>query len=60
MDGTVLAHTRRKETKAGGQLSAESSICCDVFVLRGSGTEGGLVVQRRAAKYRHSAGPVLS
>lgn len=24
---------------------------------RGSGTEGGLVVDLRAAKYRHSAGP---
>ena len=26
-------------------------------VVRGRGTEGGLVVQRRAAKERHSVGP---
>jgi hypothetical protein len=57
MEGTVLAHTRRKEVKAGGQLSAVSSIGGDDLLLRGSGTEGGLVVQRRAAKYRHNAGP---
>jgi hypothetical protein len=57
MEGTVLAHTRRKEVKAGGQLSAVSSIGGDDLLIRGSGTEGGLVVQRRAAKYRHNAGP---
>jgi hypothetical protein len=59
MEGTVLAHTRRNEVKAVGQFSADSSSDGDVFelLLRGSGTEGGLVVQRRAAKYRHRAGP---
>ena len=57
MEGTVLAHTRRKEAKAGGQLAADSSVGNEVSVLRGSGTEGGFVVLRRAAKYRHNAGP---
>ena len=27
--------------------------------FRGRGTDGGLVVERRAAKYRHNAGPGL-
>lgn len=59
MDGTAFAHTRRKGTKAGGQLSCESSIGCEDedFDDRGRGTEGGLVVHRKAAKYKHSAGP---
>ena len=42
---------------AGGQFSVDSSIGCDLLLCRGSGTDGGSVVQRRAAKYRHSAGP---
>jgi hypothetical protein len=49
MEGTVLAHTRRKDAKAGGQLFAERSIGLMV-VLRGSGTDGGSVVERKAAK----------
>jgi hypothetical protein len=38
-------------------LRSVGGLCAD-FVWRGRGTEGGDVVQRRAAKYRHSAGPV--
>lgn len=61
MEGTVLAHTRRKEMKAGGQLSYERSMGFDEKDLdvdeRGSGTEGGWVVHRNAAKYKHKAGP---
>ena len=29
----------------------------EAFLARGKGTEGGFVVERRAAKKRHSAGP---
>ena len=35
---------------AGGFMMRESA-------LRGRGTEGGSVVHRKAAKYRHNAGP---
>jgi len=55
----------RKEVNAGGQFSAERSrgTLEDVMELdlpvRGRGTEGGSVVQRRAAKYKHKAGPVI-
>jgi hypothetical protein len=59
IEGTVLAHTRRKEMNAGGQLSYESSIGVEDFEALGRGTEGGFVVDRNAAKYRHSAGPVI-
>ena len=43
----------------GGQFSYESSVGCERpdFEERGSGTDGGLVVHRNAAKYRHNAGP---
>lgn len=43
----------------GGQFSYESSIGCERadFEERGKGTDGGLVVHRKAAKYRHNAGP---
>lgn len=57
MAGTVFAQTRRKETKGGGQLSYESSIGVDDDLERGRGTEGGWVVHRNAAKYKHNAGP---
>lgn len=58
MVGTVFAQTRRKETKVGGQFSNESSIGVDDDDLeRGRGTEGGSVVHRNAAKYKHNAGP---
>lgn len=59
MEGTEFAHTRRKETNGGGQFSYESSIGWEDldFEERGSGTEGGFVVLRKAAKYKHSAGP---
>ena len=60
MAGTVFAQTRRKETKGGGQFSYERSIGIDDLDDddRGRGTEGGWVVQRNAAKYKHNAGPV--
>jgi hypothetical protein len=58
MAGTVFAQTRRKDTKGGGQFSYESSIGVDEDLLdRGRGTEGGCVVHRNAAKYKHNAGP---
>lgn len=58
MVGTVFAQTRRKEMKGGGQFSYESSIGVDDDCDRGRGTEGGCVVHRNAAKYKHNAGPV--
>ena len=60
MVGTVFAQTRRKEMKGGGQFSYESSIGVDDdddLLDRGRGTEGGFVVHRNAAKYKHNAGP---
>lgn len=41
---------RKKERKAGGQLSTDSSCGSDDLVERGNGTEGGFVVDLRAAK----------
>jgi hypothetical protein len=41
----------------GGQFAQDSSIRCEEFLCRGSGTEGGLVVHCKAVKYRHNAGP---
>lgn len=51
MDGTVDVQTFRKGRKETGQLERESSagLSCDLE-RRGRGTEGGLVVERRAAK----------
>lgn len=57
MAGTVFAQTRRKETKGGGQFSYESSMGVDDDLDRGRGTDGGWVVHRNAAKYKHNAGP---
>jgi hypothetical protein len=54
---SVFAQTRRKEKKGGGQFSYESSIGVDDDLDRGRGTEGGCVVHRNAAKYKHNAGP---
>ena len=59
MAGTVFAQTRRKEMKGGGQFSYESSKGVDDDLDRGRGTEGGFVVHRNAAKYKHNAGPEL-
>jgi hypothetical protein len=50
MTGTARDQTKRKDAKAGGQLSALSSRGASPFVLRGRGTAGGFVVERRAAK----------
>lgn len=59
MGCTVDAHTVRKGRKGTGQLERERSVGGERdLVRRGSGTEGGFVVERSAAKYRHSAGPV--
>jgi len=59
--GTVSTHTRRKERKAIGQLFSDKSVIMPetpALLLRlGRGTDGGLVVHLRAAKYRQSAGP---
>lgn len=51
MDGTVDVQTLRKGRKETGQFERESSagLSCDLE-RRGRGTEGGLVVERRAAK----------
>ncbi len=57
MAGTVFAQTRRKDMKAGGQFSYESCIGAERFEDRGNGTDGGFVVDRKAAKYKQSAGP---
>ena len=61
MVGTVFAQTRRNGMKGGGQFSYERSIGVDDDddddVDRGRGTEGGFVVHRKAAKYKHNAGP---
>lgn len=38
-------------------MSAESSSGDEDLVARGSGTDGGFVVHRSAAKYKHNAGP---
>jgi hypothetical protein len=47
--------------KGGGQFSYESCIGADAddndLDGRGRGTEGGFVVHRNAAKYKHNAGP---
>ena len=50
MAGTVSHQTWRNETKVGGQLVGERSIGVEFFESRGRGTDGGDVVQRRAAK----------
>ena len=57
MGSTVFAQTRRKDLKAGGQFSYDSSICGELLEALGKGTEGGLVVDLKAAKYKQSAGP---
>ena len=49
--GTECDHTVRKGRKAIGQLEVERSFGgAEDLVVRGSGTDGGLVVERRAAK----------
>lgn len=49
--GTACDHTVRKGRKATGQLAVERSLGgADDFVVLGRGTDGGLVVDRRAAK----------
>ena len=58
MSGTAEDQMWRKETKGRGQLASERSSWGADLLMRGRGTEGGRVVQRSAAKYRHSAGPV--
>jgi hypothetical protein len=58
MAGTVFPQTRRKDMKAGGQFSYESCIGAERFEDRDNDTDGGFVVDRKAAKYRQSAGPV--
>jgi hypothetical protein len=67
MAGTVLAQTLRKDKNAAGQFSTERSMGgwaagapgAPDLLLRGNGTEGGLVVQRSAAKYKQRAGPEI-
>jgi hypothetical protein len=46
----VEAQRLKKEMKAGGQLSVDNSCGSDDLLDRGNGTEGGLVVDLRAAK----------
>lgn len=62
MGTTVEDQTRRKGWKAGGQLFKLRSVGSDAeegdLVDFGNGTDGGEVVHRNAAKYKHSAGPV--
>jgi hypothetical protein len=50
MAGTASHQTWRNEAKAGGQFAGERSTGDEVFDNRGRGTDGGDVVQRRAAK----------
>ncbi len=50
----------RKEINAGGQFSCDRSCCSADLDVRGKGTEGGIVVDRRAEKYKHNAGPVTT
>lgn len=54
ISGTVFDHTWRNETNDGGQFSGERSIGVDDddddLIVRGSGTDGGFVVHRSAAK----------
>lgn len=57
---TLRDHIWRKEMKAGGQFSGERSSCSADLDERGKGTEGGVVVDRRAAKYKHNAGPRIT
>lgn len=59
ISGTVCDQTIRKGRNAGGQLERERSlgVILFAFVNRGRGTDGGLVVDLRAAKYKHNAGP---
>lgn len=48
----------RNGLKAEGQLLRDRSVGGALFLLsRGRGTDGGFVVDRSAAKYRHNAGP---
>jgi hypothetical protein len=44
--------------KAGGQFSWDRAIGPELLEGLGRGTEGGFVVDLRAAKYKQSAGPV--
>ena len=60
MEGTHSDQRRMKGTNVRGQLERESScrgvpvlffeVPLELSMVRGRGTEGGLVVQRRAAK----------
>jgi len=43
--------------KVGGQFSWDSSIGDELLDVLGKGTEGGFVVDLKAAKYKQSAGP---
>jgi hypothetical protein len=55
--GTHSAQRRRKGVNTVGQLERERLCRGADFSRRGRGTEGGEVVLRSAAKYRHNAGP---
>ena len=62
MRGTFLAQTLRNDVNAGGQFSKDRSVGTEELpwpLDLGKGTEGGLVVQRKAAKYKQRAGPVI-
>lgn len=48
--GTLELQTLRNDRKASGQFVWDRSRGWEVFVSRGRGTEGGVVVQRSAAK----------
>lgn len=57
MAGTLFAQTRRKGMNAGGQLVGDKSSGGRDLFVRGRGTDGGYVTDRKAEKYRHKAGP---
>lgn len=56
MARTDDAHRAKKLANAGGQVLV-LRMTGSSFALWGSGTLGGSVFERNAAKYRHNAGP---
>ena len=58
MSGTALLQMVKNGRNASGQLTNDKSFGgAEDFARRGRGTDGGSVVERKAAKYKHSAGP---
>jgi hypothetical protein len=59
MRGTIVDHILSIEVNAGGQFDNDSRTDGWERSIFGRGTEGGVVVERNAAKYMQRAGPAL-